>query len=440
MGINERDDGVLDNGCRDSDIAILLSVEAPEEVRTCAYGPQVTELLVYASASPCPLSQPAGIFTPPRSSSPNPDGREHSPATQPLNVKIYALPLSSQLFYKHNLNQAPPSPPRSDASLPRIEARFLPPQEFSTSRKRQRLNSLFDGAAQQTKRMKRHGGQKVGKMMATSKPQSPTAIAYASKDARPQQQPPMRVRRVPKPPLRSQSTGCMQEHKETHSRRSHSRSYSGTGALARTQRSSLHRVTSMGDIGGPGPTGGDSHMPDLPESILNTHPQMEATSFQAKNKNALSRVIMAGMRMHGLSQRKKTFPPPTPIIDQEPSSRPTTASGTTIAAGTPSLEDEYKLVYHQTYKAAAFTLRREIGSCLVSQERMRDVSDVLLNLFCRDSTTAGGGLEEGHDVVGATRVKEPFDRPSVPELQKGPSREPVTLERREEVLVEPSRA
>ena len=136
--------------------------------------------------------------------------------------------------------------------------------------------------------------------------------------------------------------------------------------------------------------------------------------------------------MHGLAQRRgKTTPipipipiplpspgpgtPGTPILgpNTEPSSRPPTASGSPALGtegngiddgrnrdrqgdskekqGEGEGEDEYKLIYHRTLQAASFALRREMGTKIVGQERVREVVDALLGMFCGDGFVGGGG-------------------------------------------------
>ena len=45
-------------------------------------------------------------------------------------------------------------------------------------------------------------------------------------------------------------------------------------------------------------------------------------------------------------------------------------------------EEEYKLVYHHTFKAAAFALRGRMRREVVGQEAMRDIVDRMLEIFC----------------------------------------------------------
>jgi hypothetical protein len=87
--------------------------------------------------------------------------------------------------------------------------------------------------------------------------------------------------------------------------------------------------------------------------------QPEEPTTETRNKEALSRVVLAAMRMHGLQQRKKT----------NRSRRASVVPGAGTPADSPTLSDEaaaeeaakdeeFKLIYHQTFKGAALALVR----------------------------------------------------------------------------------
>ena len=391
----------------ESDTAVLLKVDESSNVQASTDGPTITELVLYASASPIASSQRTGILTPPRSSSPTPSTQQRSlspSSPQTFEVKIFALPISSHLAFNPSHHQAPPLSPVSDNYNEPIEAYFFPPPDFSNYRKRQRLDSLFDGATKQVKRQKRHGGETTAKIMAGTdlRPPSRTA-ATSAQDEKAQQQPQMQVRKVPKPPIRSQTADSVQSLQERQ-RRLHGRHHSASGPIARTKNSTLQRVASTGDMDDIRSAGSNSPAPELLDSVSNAQ-SLDPSSLHARNKNALSRVIMAGMRMHGLAQRKKSIPLLTDSGGQGlSSSRPATASGI-IKTTQGGEEDEYKIVYHQTFKAAAFALRREMDSLLVDQERMRDMVDMLLGLFCDgDGGVDSTPLEKGYEGHEATAL------------------------------------
>lgn len=85
---------------------------------------------------------------------------------------------------------------------------------------------------------------------------------------------------------------------------------------------------------------------------ISLQPEEEPTT-ESRNKEALTKIVMAAMRMHGLQQRKKTK-----------SRRASMAPG--LEEGQPAIDEDYaedaakdeefKLIYHQTYKGAALAL------------------------------------------------------------------------------------
>jgi len=116
---------------------------------------------------------------------------------------------------------------------------------------------------------------------------------------------------------------------------------------------------------------------------------------------------MAGMRMYGLHQKKKSK------NDRATSELPSETTGTALGSSRGN-EDEYKLVYHQTYKAALFAFRQTIAVAHISQDLLRDMVDQLLELFCVDpsqklhiSDVAQGSFGSEHQLQ-----KGVFDSPS----------------------------
>ncbi|KAF2671910.1 hypothetical protein BT63DRAFT_476747 [Microthyrium microscopicum] len=99
--------------------------------------------------------------------------------------------------------------------------------------------------------------------------------------------------------------------------------------------------------------------------------QEESSALETANREMISRIVMAGMRLYGHQQRRKGE------ITQEDLPNEIDATG-----GSP--QDEYKLIYHQTYKATIFALRTSIRSVSLQAhiERVREIVDNLLSLFC----------------------------------------------------------
>jgi hypothetical protein len=99
---------------------------------------------------------------------------------------------------------------------------------------------------------------------------------------------------------------------------------------AYSKRSTLSRVSTL------------SHLPD-------------ELTVELRNKEALSKVVMAAMRMHGLQQRKRNR---TGHNSSAPGIDESQQLGEDTAADEAMKDDDFKLIYHQTFKGAALALVR----------------------------------------------------------------------------------
>ena len=383
-------------------MGVLLRVEG--DMVASQNGRRVTELLVYAAIPGDVQSDEIGMLTPPRSSSPAADSDlpETGDSSQVKTARLYALPLSSDLYFHLNSAHGPRSPPADD--LAEGFGRFIPDPtvhgnaEQSSQWKRQRLDSLFEDATQQRKRTKTRGGENVAKAMASldrARKGNQANTTGTIKSVESGSNSPIWM--APSKPghprnlgiTRTQSLGSLRELDQTRP--------SSRGSITALKRSSLHRVASVGAIKSSSP---------VPEAV---------NSIEQQNKNALARVVMAGMRMYGLQQKKKTHNPRA--ASEVPSSTPHDPLSATPTEG----KDEYKLVYHQTYKTVSFALRRQISVTGISQDVMRDMVDQSLELFCVDPMQK---VNISQDSFGTgTQVEQNvFDSPSdISGSQKSPA-------------------
>jgi hypothetical protein len=96
--------------------------------------------------------------------------------------------------------------------------------------------------------------------------------------------------------------------------------------------------------------------------------QPEEPTIETRNKEALSRVVMAAMRMHGLQQRKKNR-------SRRGSAAPAVEAVSKLteeaAAEEVAKDEEFKLIYHQTYKSAALALVCIISHSIVSSSKCK---------------------------------------------------------------------
>ncbi len=286
----------------------------------CQERPRITEILFYASVLSA-KSGAEGFPTPPSSS---PSGLHTSTphtentTTRKTELRIHALPLSSDLLYHSSLTPIH----TNDEPLKEDEARFLPPQfpsppvsEPSPLKKSARVATLFDDATERRKKARRKGGDMVAKTVATVEGSEQAIDVPSSK----------------KISVGQEFADAGSQQKQSHTTHEMSSLISTSEqdpATSKTQKrlpteqrkSTLSRVASN-----------TSSQPKPPNS--------KDPSIEARNKGLLSRIIMAGMRIYGLQQRKRVIKPTTQT------EHPTDPES-----------DEYKLIYHQTFKGSYFAL------------------------------------------------------------------------------------
>lgn len=344
-----------------SDRGILLRVEDRTPTGSKR---KVTEVLIYAALSN-EIENHASIPTPPGSSSPNADQDIHGGTSNGIiqDIRIYALPLCSTNSTLVDDMGGLASSQLCDKSSD-IEARFLPPSlphsacTSMSPRKRQRISTMFEDATYQRKRLLRHGRDRISKAMAAVNGAAITNEKLTSsnlgeeKDVTWTDQPKQKIsNEQPREALSRASSASSLRGVDC------SRPPSRRGPLLNAKRSSLNRVESFASMG---------ETPRISEN----------STIEQQNKSALTRIVMTGMRIYGLQQRKKSLKQRVePEIEENlvrESSRPVEE------------EDDYKLIYHQTFKAASFAFRTHMALEIIHQEALRDVVDSLLVVFCND--------------------------------------------------------
>lgn len=371
-----------------SDLGILVKVQGGQAKEA----PQATELLLYAAVVGIPHVE--GLLTPPRSSSPVADtpGTATQRNGRDTQLRLFALPLCSKIASAgdHAGNyevQAGPINPGQACFLPRGEFNADPSRDTSTS-KRRKISNVFDDATKQRRRLKGRGGEAISRAMADAMPNSAL--------------PPMPQASKAYQPDETRSTKVTDDNAQAVEVRR--RSLSGASSVGSAQLHEPSRPPSRRDSFVPGRRSGLNRV----ESVL-TGPDSPLTldsdnSLQAHNAKVLSRIVMAGMRMYGLQQKKKASKQDGQGPEENDSQDPQPSS--TL--------DEYKLVYHQTYKGACVAFRNHFLTTLVSQDMMREVVDRLLLVFCTDPMPIGGTETQGELLFGSQgdAVQSAFDMPS----------------------------
>jgi hypothetical protein len=365
----------------ESPLGILVGVEVGATAKNG--GPRITELLLVASKAHASLGQ--RLPTPP-ASSPFETGVD---ASEDPTLRVLALAISSDLLIPANL----PSPPLSPAldTCESIPAIFLPQNLGLASetvhephtKKRRTVESSLDAAVTRRDAARRGGGGSVS-AAAAAKPDISHRRTSSNANT------PIQTR----PLSRSPSLVA-------------SRPGSVRGAHPiESKPSTLNRVQSLSGL----------PVEAAPETTA------EATT-EIKNKDAIARVVMAGMRLYGLSQSKsKTRNKPQ---------RSGSASLALVAEDTATpdeieaerkRDEEYKTVYHQVYKGVCFAFRAHMQTMLLQgyTDALREAAEKLLAMYCCDPLAQGllGGSDErftpgGRKAFGSAKVEEqgksPFD-------------------------------
>lgn len=378
-----------------SPIGILAQVQ---DVAEDAQKPRVTEILFYGTIA---IHAIGGLPTPPLSSS----SIENISGEQLPELRVHATPLSSDLLH------------RSSISLPLDDdAHFLPPlhNAHGPPKSPKKHRDIFEEATIANKKARGSGGRAVSAAAARgSESQQPYTHRKSSLS--------IDKRASPFTDSRPQSASGALPHPSS---RPHSRSpsiSSDTRPLSRKGQPEAHaRRSNLSQV---------ATIPIQPE---------EPTT-ESRNKDALVKVVMAAMRMHGLQQRKPNKSRRASLaVGGEESER---LSEEAIAEA--AKDDEYKLIYHQTYKGAALALvcwitihsstaadslqRKHMSEkpLHVQPDRMRDVVEKLLTIFLSDplaepppadvpaNPVATPGSKSRPGLPGSTHSHaSPFDLPS----------------------------
>lgn len=357
-----------------SENGILLRVDTQDEEGHRIQS-LITEVLLYAAVANTSTALPSPVSSFP---APPDEAFEDNVNGGGNTIKVYALPLCSSTISTEVC--LPPAELESAG-----EACFLPhthnPLRLSppAPQKRQSISTLLEDATKKRRKFKGRGGESISQAM-------------AGIDCLPSQHGMLEKQEAPQPrqnDLRRKSLSRTSSMAPVASIE-HPRPTSRSGPMAHGKRSSLHRVESAvspRDSPTPSDAGG---------------------SYVQQNKAALTKVVMAAMRLYGLQQKKK------PLSKSRLPSQVTVHTETNVIGS--EAEDEYKLVYHQTFKAATFTFRKHLNALLISQETMRDVVDRLLTMFCTDPMIVDR-IPDSNDFPDLEAKyglpsSSPFDKPS----------------------------
>lgn len=278
----------------------------------------------------------------------------------PLTLK--AIPLNSAM------PSYLPSPPQSPVNVgDDCDAQLLPPLEqlqataLANERKRKQVSDVFDEATERRRRAKRHGGESV-------------AAAAGAVNV-------LVGQKRPKAPVKAQTPASA---KAAASSRPHSRTASFSAAQTEPPGRPLSRSPSMSSDIRPVSLKGIVEATTMSKrsSLSRVSSLADTATIEERNKDAISRLVMAGMRLYGLQQRKRSGH--ARRASEVNSQAQSGADGAYQDAK--DKDEEYKLIYHQTYKGTVFAFRRAIvRETLYSQpEVLQETVDKLLAVFCSD--------------------------------------------------------
>lgn len=332
----------------ESTLGVLAAVKHADASRVPQ--PRITEVLFYAARK----NVQQDVLSPSHG--------EASSADPELG--LYALPLSSDLLLFNDTDITPPTSPVLGTSDPNtIDGRFIPrPWDEPTLRQRRKiaLDSTFSAA---TDRRKRHSGASVAAAAAAQTNPSllPTLPRLKSEASRGS------VPLLTRPKSRSPSIASLR--RDTTIPETKQRIASG-----------LSRAT---------PAPASSPQPSTEQEIL-----------QQKNKDMVSKVVLAGLRVWGFTASKRKKRASTSAATME-------TQQIAMDPDEEAKDEEYKLLYHHVYKAACFAFRASIGKEDLSgkpyAEKVRDTVDALLEILCKDpmEQTRGEEMDLGEGFKGA---------------------------------------
>lgn len=332
------------NASLESPLGILAAIKVADAIKTPQ--PRITEILFYAARKH--LQQDL-------------DTQSHNEASSSTpELGLYALPLSSDLLLFNDTDITPPASPILDASdQGTANGRFIPrPWDEPTLRQRRKtaLDSTFSAASD---RRKRHSGASVSAAAASAQnspsllPTLPRLKSEASRGS---------VPLLTRPKSRSPSVASLRRD---------------------TTLPEQRRVASGLSQATPAP------------------PPSETELVQQKNKEMVSKVVLAGLRVWGFTASKR----------KKRASTCTSAAPEPLDAAEEAKEEEYKLLYHHVYKSTCFAFRATISKEDLSgkefADRVRDTVDALLVILCKDPMEQRDQGEEGQSGFKGAVIRTP---------------------------------
>ncbi|PYH48259.1 uncharacterized protein BP01DRAFT_389531 [Aspergillus saccharolyticus JOP 1030-1] len=368
---------------------VALLVRVDNNMRAKVPNTGTTDLLIHGV-----LSMTISFERPPTppGSTPSESDDQILPVTK-QELRIYATPVSASLIARA---QSTSSPPDTDDTTHNDHSAHFLPDIYSPSPKRKRVATLFESVTQHHKRARRKGGEAVSQLMAHSLSHSSQQQLQALRVKRESEEPSLlQVGRIASQRARSLSIGGNLAGKAPDSRLDSTRPSSKRGQLRDLDSRK----------GTPNPfidstTTATLSLPPGSKVDFPTTPK-DAGTVIAENKNTITRTILTCMRLYGFNR--------TTVTRSGTSSRPQTGTepgyqditpeerGPRMTAdlGSNTDEDEFKAMYHATYRASTFALRKYLKESTAANEaalptlppslekaKAMTCIDEVLRLFC----------------------------------------------------------
>lgn len=377
-------------------VGFLVSISSSAHAKASASS--TTDLLVHgALSSTTSFGRPP---TPPGSSSPS--STEPALSTIQQELRVYATPLSASLISKA---QCLPSPDQTGTLAGDGRSAEFLPDIRSPSPKRKRVATLFETVSQHHRRVRQKGGQAVSQLMAHSGSQSSQQPQTLRVKEEPEEHNELTLNRIASQRSRSFSVGAnllagkplesRAEHPRPSSNRSHAREFVSrrntpnpfVDSIAKERRQASPALLSFDGKQEPSSTPKDA------EAII------------SDNKNTITRTILTCMRLYGYNRAtsrpggsSKTASEIIPSHGEDKNSRlPTDGIQPPPASASGTDDDEFKAMYHATYRASTFALRRYLKEPLsdgddsktlpppLDKGKAMNYIDEFLRLFCEEN-------------------------------------------------------
>ncbi|KAL1954778.1 hypothetical protein VTO42DRAFT_726 [Malbranchea cinnamomea] len=360
-------------------VAVLLAVEESGKranQHAISAWQRVTDVLIYGV-----LSLASAQSTSP-STSPSPISPDSHHDGFNVELGTYAVCLCGGRETKVQALSSPPHTPEGDDGTGQgATAEFLPDMQ-SPSPKRKRVATLFEAAAEFHKRARQRGGVVISDFECRKDAQSFSDSPYMKIKREKENGPSAtesalrpRAGSVTQTGLSRSATMSSSSNLTERPRVMNTSGKQSTSTLLNSRSQSSHHGERTSKSITPATTGST-------EETIST------------NKTLLTRTILTCMRLYGYHRSSRGTARPTPPASAVASAGPADYEKQEQNTVEADEDDEFKAMYHTTYRASTFALRKylkpspaamvssESSVPILERDKAMDVVDSLLKIFC----------------------------------------------------------